>query len=351
MSQHAHPRKPAGRVRVAEDLNASPLTEDRDRRLLRRSHKDARKRSENLRSVVVPAIGATSSYLANSMPYYSTFPFFNPSMYPPYNPPGVPPYMPLTFQYPVLPPILPSTAYDGEDHESSSEADKDSPPPYTVEEFNAATEDVCSQLIDTVLSTLVLEVVCGCIEEIVKSYLRQSKLLIEPPMERLNMGSDPIPTQIRRHSMPIQAGRGPPSNAGGAPPLNAGRAPPPNGERGPPLNAEEAPPPNVGRGPLLHLADLAAHPRPSSGPVAAVMARVQQPASDATRFNLESVDISQFGSEAELCHHVVTRMVDQLIFVHLVDMALDDGMDALVRVACESLLYDMMMAELLDRLI
>ena len=153
MSQHAHPRKPAGRVRVAEDLNASPLTEERDRRLLRRSHKDARKRSENLRSVVVPAIGATSSYLANSMPYYSTFPFFNPSMYPPYNPPGVPPYMPLTFQYPVLPPILPSTAYDGEDHErylhviillrriatasswscSSSESDKDSPPPYTVE--------------------------------------------------------------------------------------------------------------------------------------------------------------------------------------------------------------------------
>ena len=32
-------------------------------------------------------------------------------------------------------------------------------------------------------------------------------------------------------------------------------------------------------------------------------------------------------------------MVDQLVFVHLVDMALDDGMDALVRVACESLLY------------
>ena len=53
--------EPAGRVRVAEDLNASPLTEERDRRLLRRSHKDARR--ENLRSVVVPAIGATSSYV------------------------------------------------------------------------------------------------------------------------------------------------------------------------------------------------------------------------------------------------------------------------------------------------
>ena len=121
-------------------------------------------------------------------------------------------------------------------------------------------------------------------------------------MERLNMGSDPIPTQIRRHSMPIQAGRGPPSNAGRAPPPNGERGPPLNAEGAPPLTAGGAPPPNVGRGPLLHLADLAVHPRPSSGPVAAVMARVQQPASDATRFNLESVDISQFGSEAEVVY-------------------------------------------------
>lgn len=156
MSKHAHPRKPAGRVKVAEDLNDSPPTDDRDRRLLRRSRKDARRRSENLRSVAVPAMGATSGYLTNSMPFYSTFPFINPSMYPPYNPPGVPPYMPLAFQYPVLPPILPSTVYDGDVHERyftasfrcdaiftasslscSSEADDYSPPPppppYTLE--------------------------------------------------------------------------------------------------------------------------------------------------------------------------------------------------------------------------
>lgn len=330
MSKHAHPRKPAGRVKVAEDLNDSPSTDDRDRRLLRRSRKDARRRSENLRSVAVPAMGATSGYLTNSMPFYSTFPFINPSMYPPYNPPGVPPYMPLAFQYPVLPPILPSTVYDGDVHESS-EADDYSPPPppppYTLEEFDAATEDVCGKFIDTVISTLVLEVVCGCIEEMVKSYLRQSKLLIEPPMERVNMESDSVPTHIRRHSTPMQLGRGP----------------------------RRAPPPNVGRGPLLH----PALQRPSSDPVppppmpppAARGLVIQQPASDAIGFNLESVDISQFGTEAELCHHVVAQMVEQLVFLHLVDMAMGDGVDALVRVACESMLHDMMMAELLERLI
>ena len=32
-------------------------------------------------------------------------------------------------------------------------------------------------------------------------------------------------------------------------------------------------------------------------------------------------------------------MVEQLVFLHLVDMAMGDGVDALVRVACESMLH------------
>ena len=101
-------------------------------------------------------------------------------------------------------------------------------------------------------------------------------------MERVNMESDSVPTHIRRHSTPMQLGRGP----------------------------RRAPPPNVGRGPLLH----PALQRPSSDPVppppmpppAARGLVIQQPASDAIGFNLESVDISQFGTEAEVCIPIYT---------------------------------------------
>ena len=117
MSEHTPNRKQAGRVKVTQRLNASSPTEDKDRRLVRRSHRKARKRSERLRDAVLPTMGATNGYLTNPLSCYSAFPVISPSMYPPYNPPGVPPYMPLAFQYPVLPPILQSAAYERDDHE------------------------------------------------------------------------------------------------------------------------------------------------------------------------------------------------------------------------------------------
>ena len=118
-SETTRTRKPAGRGKATEKPRALSPTEEKDRSLARRPHKEARKRSERLRDAVfpaIPAIGATNAYFGNPLSYYSGFPVYSPSMYPPYNPPGmlsgVPPCLPLALQYPVLPPIPPLTSYE-----------------------------------------------------------------------------------------------------------------------------------------------------------------------------------------------------------------------------------------------
>lgn len=276
---------------------------------------------------MLPTIGMPGAYFTNPMSYYSTLPVFNSSVCPPYNPPTMPQYLPVAFQYPVLPPIPPihqRSVYDSDANESSSEVDEESPPPpaHTSEELNIATEDVCNTFVDSVVSNLAMEVVCGCIEEIVKSYLKQSKLLvdppramidpprakIDPPRPQMRMTNDAVPAQVEQ-----SVGRVPSSNS-----------------------AERAL--------LHHPAKPAANQRHLSLPKAA-----RQPAIDSARFAVKHLDISQFDSEAELCNHIITQMVDHLVFMHLLDMAMDGGAEALVRVACDGLLCDLIMSELMSR--